>query len=122
MNRLRLLCVDDDPKILHLYQLLLGRLGYEVVVAVNGRQALKLLEGNQIDAVISDFQMPGMNGGELAAEIKRLKPQLPVILVSGSESALTGTPDFVDVTIAKGAPVEQLIGQIEVLCCRQAQA
>ena len=86
MNRPTLLCVDDDPGIRQLYEAMLGTYGYEVLVAEGGHQALNLFrsKASEIDAVISDYEMPGMNGAQLAAELKRCDPEIPVIVVSGS--------------------------------------
>jgi CheY-like chemotaxis protein len=117
MNRPRLLCVDDDRGIRELYQLVLGSYGYEVLVAGSGPQALQLFRSKDkpIDAVISDYEMPGMNGAELATEIKRFRPGVPVVLVSGYQAVLEEAPNFVDAAIAKGAPIGEMIDQIELL-------
>ena len=78
MNRPTLLCVDDDPGIRQLYEAMLGTYGYEVLVAEGGHQALNLFrsKAKEIDAVISDYEMPGMNGAQLAAELKRYDPDI----------------------------------------------
>jgi CheY-like chemotaxis protein len=116
MKHLTLLCVDDDPRIRELYEALLGSHGYEVLVASSGRQALKLFHSNQeIDAVISDYEMPGMNGVELAAELKLFDPTIPVIMVSGYDLPTDTMTPFVDAAVAKGAPVERLLDCIESL-------
>jgi DNA-binding NtrC family response regulator len=113
----RLLCVDDDVATRRFYQRLLGSYGYEVVVAANARQALREFhaEAGEIDAVIADYDMPGINGAELAAELKRCNPGLPVIMVSGCQSVLEEAPNFVDACLPKGAPVETIVEQIESL-------
>ena len=85
MNRSTLLCVDDDPGIRELYAAMLGTYEYEVLVAEGGHQALDLFRSKvkEIDAVISDYEMPGMNGAQLAAELKSYDPDIPVIVISG---------------------------------------
>ncbi len=117
MKRPRLLCVDDDPGIREFYQTLFGAHGYEVVLAGSGRQALKIFHARKrpIDAVITDYEMPEMNGPELAAELKRTHPALPVIMVSGSRPVIEEAPHFVDAALAKGAPVRQILDEIEGL-------
>src|SRR5260370_12863801 len=83
MKHLTLLCVDDDPRIRDLYEALLGSHGYEVLVASSGPQALRLFHSNQaIDAVISDYEMPGMNAVELAAKLNLCNPRLPALIIS----------------------------------------
>jgi CheY-like chemotaxis protein len=115
MIRRRLLCVDDDSAFRQFYQNLLGSYGYEVTVAANGRQALKLFLSRKVDAVLTDFEMPEMTGGELAARLKRMRPELPVLLVSGSKTVQQTPPLAVDATVAKGTPSSKLVDQIETL-------
>jgi len=100
-----------------LYEVLLGSRGYEVIVADGGPQALNLVHSKEkeIDAVLADYEMPGMNGAELAAELKRCDPGLPVIMISGCLPVLEEAPHFVDAAMEKGAPVEKIVEQIEVL-------
>src|SRR6266496_1782019 len=85
MKNSTLLCVDDDLGILEFYETMLGSNGYHVLLAQDGRQALAVFQEKvkEIDAVISDYEMPGMNGIELAAELKRYNSSLPVIMISG---------------------------------------
>ena len=85
--RRRLLCVDDDSAFRQFYKNLLGSYGYDVTVAANGRQALKLFLSGKIDAVLTDLEMPEMGGAELAARLKKMRPELPVLLISGSKAA-----------------------------------
>ena len=121
MKHLTLLCVDDDPQIRGLYEALLGSHGYEVIVASSGRQALKVFHSNQeIDAVISDYEMPGMNGVELAAKLKLCNPTIPVIMVSGYDLSHDERTPFVDAALAKGAPLEKILDCVESLLGIQA--
>jgi CheY-like chemotaxis protein len=69
----------------------------------------------EIDAVISDYEMPRMNGAQLAAELKSYDPDIPVIVISGSLPILEQTPYFVDAAVPKGASVEKIIDNIEAL-------
>jgi DNA-binding NtrC family response regulator len=115
MKRPRLLCVDDDPGIREFYEALFGTHGYDVKLAGNGRQALNIMRVHPVDAVLTDYDMPDMNGPELAAEVKRSHPSLPVIMVSGSRPVVEEAPHFVDAALAKGAPVRQILDEIEAL-------
>ena len=110
-----LLCVDDDSSFRQFYKTLLESYGYDVTVAANGRQALKLFLSRKVDAVLTDFEMPGMTGGELAARLKRLRPELPVLLVSGSKSMQQKPPQAVDAAVGKGVATSKLVDQIERL-------
>jgi DNA-binding response OmpR family regulator len=107
--------VDDDPAIRDLYKVLLSGYGYDVVLAADGRQALNLFHPKQIDAVVCDYEMPGMSGGELAASIKRRSRRIPVILVSGCQSVIDSIPYMVDAAFPKGTPVAELVNRIRVL-------
>ena len=115
MTRRKLLCVDDDSSIRSLYRTLLGHYGYEVLVAESGVVALNLLEQHNVDAVILDYEMPGMKGSEVAAEIKRRTPSIPILMISGCPSVVADAPRFVDAALAKGAPVDRLLGQLDML-------
>lgn len=115
MKRTKLLCVDNDPSFRDFYQALLGSCGYEVMVAGGGRQALKLFRSHEKDiaAVISDYEMPGMNGAELAAELKKTRPGVPVIMVSGCQPILEEAPHFVDAAISKGATMDEILESLK---------
>lgn len=121
MRRPKLLCVDNDPGIRDFYATLFGSHDYEVVAAADGRQALTFLNthSGDIDAVISDYEMPGMSGPELAEKIKLLKPDLPVVIVSGSQPVLEEAPHFVDAAMRKGAPIQELLRRVGGLISRQ---
>jgi response regulator RpfG family c-di-GMP phosphodiesterase len=81
---IRLLFVDDDPAIRRLFQRLFTQPTYEVDVADGGGSALQLLEDNDYDAVISDFRMPRMDGGEFLARACDRRPHAARILVTAS--------------------------------------
>jgi DNA-binding NtrC family response regulator len=79
----RALVVDDERMLRSLVCRALARTGFEVFEAANGRAALDLIRASDFELVVSDVQMPIMGGLELAEELKRERPELPVILVSG---------------------------------------
>jgi CheY-like chemotaxis protein len=110
----RLLCVDDDREFRQFYKNLLGSYGFDVTLAASGKQALKLFLSRHVDAVVTDLEMPGMTGLELASRLKKLRPELPVLLVSGTKS-LKENPKEVDASLAKGTPTPKLLDQIEDL-------
>jgi PAS domain S-box-containing protein len=79
------LLVDDEEPLVRLGEELLAGLGYEPVGHVSSRAALAALEADpqRFDAVLSDESMPGLTGSELALQAHRLRPGLPVVLMSG---------------------------------------
>lgn len=81
------LAVDDDPLILVSTAAMLEDMGYSVLTAASGEQALDMLEqaAAGIDALVTDNMMPGMSGTELAFRVRALRPDIPVLLVTGYE-------------------------------------
>lgn len=80
-----LLLVDDEAMVLDVAKAMLERLGYRVIAAAGGEQAIARLQdqGNSIDLVILDMIMPGLDGGKTFDRLRQLHPRLPVILSSG---------------------------------------
>jgi CheY-like chemotaxis protein len=81
---LRILAVDDEPAMGSMIRRMLRPDGHNVVTATAGEEALQCLAAEPFDVVISDVGMgPRMNGWELAAEVRRRQPGLPVVLATG---------------------------------------
>jgi signal transduction histidine kinase len=79
-----LLVVDDDEGVREVTATRLAEAGYAVREAASGLQALAMLDGDScVDLVVLDFAMPGMNGAEAAAEIRKRWPAMPVLFVTG---------------------------------------
>jgi two-component system cell cycle sensor histidine kinase/response regulator CckA len=80
-----ILLVDDEEMIIDVGKGMLERLGYRTIAAKGGEQAIETVrrKGNEIDLVLLDLIMPGMDGGKVFDHIRRLKPKMPVILSSG---------------------------------------
>ena len=81
----RILWVDDEIDLLQPYIIYLKEKNYEVVTASNGEDALDYLEQEVPDIVFLDENMPGMSGLETLQEIKRLHPEVPVVMITKSE-------------------------------------
>ena len=87
------LVVDDDPLVLDVTAQMLEELGCESITARDGHEALAMLKrGQPIDFMITDINMPGLTGYELAESARRLRPDLQVILLSGREADGRGLP------------------------------
>jgi len=84
----KILYVDDDPNMQKMVELFMRKSKYNLSSAKNGRSALKMLENNSYDLIITDVQMPELDGLSLIEEIKKQKIKVPVIIVSafGQES------------------------------------
>ena len=83
----KVLVVDDDPVVGASFKRVLSGKGYIVVAAENGLDALAKMEGDKFDAVFTDLRMPGMDGLQVAENIKATQPWIPVVLVTGYGSA-----------------------------------
>ena len=79
----KILIVDDDPDICFVLKKLLERKGHEAVISLNGLEAMKWLERNPFDIVITDLLMPEMDGVELIMEMRLRYPDQNVIAISG---------------------------------------
>ena len=81
---IRVLYVDDETDLLDIDKRYLERSGnFEVVTAINAPEAIRLLEQKQFDAIVSDYQMPGMNGIEFLIEVRKRFGSIPFILFTG---------------------------------------
>ncbi len=85
-----ILIVDDEPTLRRLMKRTLNAAGLSVVEAANGAEALALCREQEFGAVISDIRMPVMDGLDLMSHLQEMAPELPVILVSGSDEV--GSP------------------------------
>src|SRR4051812_12795570 len=82
-----ILLVDDDDAILRLMTLRLEMQGYTVLGAVDPHHALKFAQQRELEIrlVVTDVMMPEMDGCELAARVKTIRPQMPILFVSGQD-------------------------------------
>ena len=80
---MNILLVDDDEMVLLTVGDFLTRRGHALRTAADGSEALRLMDGDPPDLVISDIQMPGMDGIAFLRAVRRRFPDLPVILVTG---------------------------------------
>ena len=76
------LIVDDEKNYLVVLDALLASEGYEIVTSTNGADALRLVREADLDLVVTDMKMSGMNGIELLEECKKIRPELPVIMMT----------------------------------------
>jgi len=115
----RILVVEDDPSMRMLLAVTLRESGYEVVQAGNGAEALAAAEGSgPIDAVLTDVVMPQMSGPELIAHLRRTRPDLPAVCMSGYAEPVVNPGNIADGVRFIGKPftmVQLLAAVREVL-------
>jgi DNA-binding response OmpR family regulator len=85
----KIMVVDDDDGILNLLERFLVRLGYEVITATNGEEALKNM-GERPAIVLLDIMMPGMHGFKVLDKIKETAPSTEVIVITGLDETVVG--------------------------------
>jgi CheY-like chemotaxis protein len=91
--RRKVLVVDDEPLVLEVTAGMLEELGCDVVTATNARHALALLAADErIEVLITDINMPHMNGYELAAKAQHARRGIEIIVLSGREVEDGGFP------------------------------
>ncbi len=93
---MKIMLADDDPKLHTIIKLWLTRNGHEMTAAANGKDALEILKNYQFDVLISDVNMPLMNGIELVKETLKLDNHPPTIIMLTSRCDLTELKNAVD--------------------------
>jgi CheY-like chemotaxis protein len=114
----RILVVDDEEAILYVFERYLSVAGYEVSVADNGFDAISAGEAGPFDLLITDFRMPGMNGIEVIHALRRLRPGLPALVISGNPVEAGVMPDGVRF-LSKPVSMADLLGIIPSLIGRR---
>jgi CheY-like chemotaxis protein len=109
------LCVDDERVGLHVRKLLLERSGYKVLTANDGRTGLAIFKENPIEAVVLDYAMPGMHGGEVAAQMRAQKPDVPILLLSAYVGLPSDVTGLVNVYMTKGEGAPALLEKLDRL-------
>jgi CheY-like chemotaxis protein len=107
----RILVVDDEALVCDTIRKALALERHEVESVSNGPDALAALQASRFDLIILDYEMPGMKGDRLAAAIKSLAPQQPIIMMTAHSEALRLSGSFplaVDLVIGKPFDTQQL--------------
>jgi CheY-like chemotaxis protein len=111
-----ILCIDDDDGVLSYHRALLERRGYEVLTATSARLGLQLAEICPVAAVVVDYHMPEMNGHEVATKIKSIRPQVPIVMVSGDDAVPEQALDAVDAFVSKNEVARCLLSVLNRVC------
>jgi len=118
-GRLKVLVVDDEPTILFTLKRILEHGGYEVHTAQSGREGWQTFQQGQWDLVTLDRSMPDMNGEEVAAEIRRVAPKTPIVLITGFTGAVVRTWLF-DAILGKPFRPAELLDHLRLVLAKYA--
>jgi PAS domain S-box-containing protein len=111
------LVVDDDEAVRRTFGRTLRRLGLEVVVVSTADDAIEIVRGAlvQIDLVLTDLTMPGMNGVTLARALRELRPELPIVLITGYGELETDSEHLFAASLVKPFETSQLLATLHTL-------
>ena len=104
----RILITEDDDSVRQTIKLLLVVDDYAVTEARTGAEALDLLKRERFDLVITDFEMPGLKGNELAVKIKEQLPSQPILMLTAYAERLGNCDNPVDAVLAKPFRIQDL--------------
>ena len=116
MKKMKMMLVDDEERFLSTTKKLLEKKGYDAVTASSGAEALEKIRSQNIDVVILDVKMPGMDGIATLREIKRQFPLIEVIMLTGHatmESAIDGLKSGAIDYLTKPADINEIIQKAE---------
>lgn len=115
-----ILCIDDAEVALRVRKLLLNSAGYDVLTAPSGEEGLELFRQHPVDMVIADHFLSDKSGAEIAADMKRIKPKVPILIVSAATEPPKGL-EFTDGFLSKGDGPDALLESIASLLGRKHQ-
>lgn len=115
MTRPTILCIDDEDLGLEIRKMVLEREGFTVLTAKDGAAGLAMLDTEPIDAVILDYAMPGINGGQVAAIVRKRKPEMPILMLSAYVALPDDVMRIVTATATKGDGAFTLVHQLKEL-------
>lgn len=115
-----LLIVDDNDIMLLTLTRILEQHGFSVMAANSADRTLELASSRPVDLVVMDYHLPG-DQGQLGPELKRLRPGLPLIVLSGDPEAAQAV-EFADLLLPKPQPPEKLVAEIRRLLQPKAHA
>ena len=111
-----LLCVDDEPDHLMIRKLFLEAQGYQVRTAISGQECLNALAQAPCDVLVLDYNMPDMNGLDLARRLRAETPSIRILLLSGYSAGLPPEiHSLVDAEVTKGSSASDLLERLREL-------
>jgi len=115
----RILVIDDEAMIRDMISAILTDAGYQVIVAANGAEGLEALESQAVDLIMTDILMPEKEGIETILEVRKTRPGMKIMAISGGGRVHNFDPLSIagkigaDATLAKPFEPEQLLAAVE---------
>jgi CheY-like chemotaxis protein len=109
-----ILCIDDYASAAAVRKTILEMHGYAVILASSGEEGLEIVRTEKVDLVVSDHYLQGKTGGQIAREMKTLRPEMPIVLLSGAVERPEGS-EYADAFVCKAECREVLFETIASL-------
>src|SRR4051812_29570709 len=109
------LCIDDDGTGLMLRRLVLESAGYDVASCLDGKTGLEIFSATPVSIVVLDYAMPGFDGLQVATLMRQIKPDVPIIMLSGYTEAPAGSAVLLDLYIVKSVSPDSLLTGLQEL-------
>ena len=119
MDRARILCVDDDPHINELNEIVLTRAGYEVVIAKSPAEAIERFKSGAFDLVVTDLFSSQSSDAEFIGNLRKLAPSMPIIVVSGNDSPPPEILRLVNAFVVKAYSLNALTDSVREVLMRE---
>ena len=114
------LCIDDEAIGLRARKAVLERAGYKVLTARDGAEGLDIFSREPVEAVVLDYSMPGMHGGEVASRMRERKPGIPILLLSAYIGVPGEVTSAVNSYMTKGEGAALLLDKLKSLLPAEA--
>ena len=112
MSRPVILCIDDEDLGLEIRKMVLEREGFSVLTARDGLTGLSIFDTEQMDAVVLDYAMPGMDGGQVAAILRKRQADIPILMLSAYVALPEEVMRVVSVSATKGDGAFTLVDKL----------
>jgi len=118
-----ILCIDGKPEALEVWKTALEGAGFRVLATTSGNEGIELFHQGGVDLVVVDLKSRDTHGAEVARQLRKLSPQLPVVMLCGSywwppEAAL----EFVSALVIKGDGAQAIVDKVQELLAAPAPA
>jgi CheY-like chemotaxis protein len=115
-----ILCIDDEDLGLEIRKMVLEREGFTVLTARDGVTGLSVFASEPVDAVVLDYAMPGMDGGQVAAILRQRRPDIPILMLSAYVVLPENVLQMVSVSATKGDGAFTLVDKLKELLMANA--